>query len=364
MLEVAIHKQFDGFRLDVAFAVEPALVALFGPSGSGKSLTLQAIAGIVTPDGGRIALDGQPLYDHTGGISLPPQVRRIGYVPQRYALFPHLSVAHNIGFGLFSLSQRERTQRIGELIELFSLQGLERRRPHEISGGQQQRVALARAVAVRPRLLLLDEPFTALDAPLRTALRQELLQLAERLALKILLVSHDLADAFALGQQVLVYENGRIIQQGSRETIFFHPATARVAELVGTSNILPAVVERVEPQTLWLQWQGRRIAANPAPFAPGASVYLCVRPTQILLVRPDRVAERERENLFHGRLVNTTMQAELYTLSVQLDGSTAAADLEIVLPGYVYHRLALDREKEVLIELRKHELHLVPREQP
>lgn len=362
MLEVAIHKQLNGFRLDVAFTAEPALVALFGPSGSGKSLTLQAIAGIVTPDGGRIALDGQPLYDQTRGISLPPQIRRIGYVPQRYALFPHLSVEHNIGFGLLSLAHGERTRRIGELVELFSLQGLERRRPHELSGGQQQRVALARAVAVRPRLLLLDEPFAALDAPLRTALRQELLQLAERLTLKILLVSHDLADAFALGQQVLVYENGRIIQQGSREAIFFHPATARVAELVGTSNILPAVVERVEPQTLWVQWQGRRIAASPAPFAPGALVYLCVRPTQILLVRPDRVAERERENLFHGRLVTTTMQAELYTLSVQLDSSTAAADLEIVLPGYVYHRLALDRNKEVLIELRKDELHLVPRE--
>jgi molybdate transport system ATP-binding protein len=234
MLEVTVQKQFADFHLDVAFTVEHALVVLFGPSGSGKSLTLQAIAGIVEPEAGRIILGDQPLYDARQRINLPPQARRIGYVPQRYALFPHLTVEKNIGFGLHALSRRDQARRIAELIEIFSLQGLERRRPTELSGGQQQRVALARAVAVQPRLLLLDEPFAALDAPLRAALRQELLQLQARLQLKILLVSHDLNDAFTLGQQVIVYDGGRVIQQGVRDDIFFRPASRRVAELVGT----------------------------------------------------------------------------------------------------------------------------------
>jgi molybdate transport system ATP-binding protein len=361
MLEVALTRRFSEFQLDVAFAAEHALVVLFGPSGSGKSLTLQAIAGIVEPEAGRIVVDDHVLFDHARRINTPPQARRIGYVPQHYALFPHLTVAHNIGFGLSGLSVAERAQRVAELIELFSLQGLERRRPQELSGGQQQRVALARAVAVRPRLLLLDEPFSALDAPLRVALRQELLFIQKQLDITILLVSHDLSDAFMLGQHLIVYDHGRIIQQGAREEIFFRPATRRAAEMVGTKNILPAVVEQADAPNLWVRWQGHRLAVTSTAFAPGAPVYLCIRPTQILIVRPDRFSERKRENLLIGRIVNVLMQAEMYTLQVHVQGGVAPYDLEILLPGYVYHRLALDHEKDIVMELRKEELHLIPR---
>jgi molybdate transport system ATP-binding protein len=362
MLEVNIQKRFNGFQLDVAFTAERSLVALFGPSGSGKSLTLQAIAGMVELDAGRIVLDGQPLYDQARRISVSPQTRRVGYVPQQYALFPHLTVEKNIGFGLTALSSSERSRRINELIELFGLHGLARRRPHELSGGQRQRVALARAIAIQPRLLLLDEPFAALDAPLRASLRQELLQLAERLSLKILLVSHDLTDAFTLGQHVIVYEGGRIIQQGTREAVFFRPATPRVAELVGTGNILPARVECIEDGTLWLNWQGQRIAVSPRPFAVGSPVYACIRPTQIMVVRPDRLAERERENLLSCIIVNKQMQAETYTLQLRVDGGDSAHGLQLALPAYVYHRLSLDTETHVLVELRRQDLHVISQE--
>ena len=361
MLEVIVQKRFDGFVLDIAFTAASSLIVLFGPSGSGKSLTLQAIAGVVSLDAGRIRIDDQLLYDSAQQIYIPSQARRVGYVPQQYALFPHLSVAHNISFGLTRLSHRERTRRVAEMIETFNLGGLEQRRPHELSGGQRQRVALARAVAMQPRLLLLDEPFSALDAPLRATLRQELLQLQQRLNITIVLVSHDLADAFMLGQHLIVYENGHIIQQGAREDVFFRPATQRVAELVGTRNILPAIVAQVEPETVWVQWQGHHIAVASTPIAPGSSVYLCVRPTQILIVRPERLTERERENLLQGRIVSVMTQAEMYTLQVQVDGSSAIYDLEIILPGYVYHRLALDREKHLFMEFRRYELHLIPR---
>ncbi|MBI3304630.1 MAG: ABC transporter ATP-binding protein [Deltaproteobacteria bacterium] len=362
MLEVLIQKRLDGFRLDVAFAAEHELIVLFGPSGAGKSLTLQAIAGTVQPDVGCIVIDDQTVYDSARSITLSPQARRVGYVPQHYALFPHLTAAENISFGLTGLPRRERERRVEELITLFGLQGLERRRPHELSGGQQQRVALARALAAQPRLLLLDEPFAALDAPLRGALREELARVQARTGITVLMVTHDLADAFALGQRIIVYDGGQVIQQGTRDEVFFHPATRRVAEFVGTGNILPAVVEHAEEGTLWLRWQGHRLAVAPAPLAPGTPVFLCVRPTQILVVRPDRLTERERENLLCGHIVGELMQAETYTLHLRLDGSSAAYDLELALPGYVYHRLSLDREKRIMVELRRQVLHVIPRE--
>jgi molybdate transport system ATP-binding protein len=362
MLEVSLQKRLDGFQLNAAFMAESGLAVMFGPSGAGKSLTLQAIAGTFPPEAGRIVIDGQIVYDSAQRINLPPQARRVGYVPQHYALFPHLTAQENIGFGLVHLARPEQERRIGELIELFDLRGLEHRRPRELSGGQQQRVALARALAVQPRLLLLDEPFTALDAPLRGALRQELAQVQARWRITMLIVTHDLADAFALGQQVIVYDGGRVIQQGTQEDVFFRPRTHRVAEFVGTGNILPAVVERAEAETLWLRWQGYDIAAAPAPLAPGAPVHLCIRPPQILVVPPDRLAERKRENLLSCVIVSKQMQTETYTLYLRLDGSTAAHDLELNLPAYVYHRLSLDTEKRVMIELRRQVLHVIPRD--
>jgi molybdate transport system ATP-binding protein len=362
MLEVAIRKHFDGFQLEVAFAAEHELVALFGPSGSGKSLTLQAIAGVIHPEAGCIIIDNQTVYDSNRRIDLPPQARRVGYVPQHYALFPHLTTRENIAFGLSSMPHHEQNQRVAELVDLFELGGLEHRRPRELSGGQQQRVALARALAVQPRLLLLDEPFAALDALLRGTLRQELAQVQRRWGITLLLVTHDLADAFTLGQRIVVYDKGRVIQQGTREEVFFRPATPRVAEFVGTGNILPALVERIEDGTLWLNWQSHRIAAPPAPFAVGSSVYLCIRPTQIMVVRPDRLAERERENLLSCCIVNKQMQAETYTLQLRVDGSASTHDLELALPAYVYHRFLLDRETHLLVELRRQDLHVIPQE--
>jgi molybdate transport system ATP-binding protein len=360
MLEVTLQKRFASFDLSVAFTTGEELVALFGPSGSGKSLTLQAIAGTVLPDTGRIVLDHQPLYDSAQHYNLPSQQRRVGYVPQHYALFPHLSVAQNIAFGLSRAPRRVRAQQVAELLELFGMQGFEHRLPRQLSGGQQQRVALARALAVQPRLLLLDEPFTALDGVLRDTLRQELAQVHARWGITVLLVTHDLADVFALGQRVIVYDSGRIIQQGTRDEVFFRPVNRRVAEFVRTGNILPAVVDRLEAEALWVRWQGHTLATPPQSLSPGTPVYLCIRPTQILIVRPERLATRQRENLLSGTIVRETMQAEAYTLYFQLEHSHAPYDLEISLPGYVYHRLCLDTDKRLMVELSRQALHVIP----
>jgi molybdate transport system ATP-binding protein len=210
MLDVSIYRPLDGFTLDVHFSTDTPMSALVGPSGSGKTLTLRSVAGVFTPDAGRIVLDGEPLFDSERGIDLPPQARRVGYVPQQYALFPHLNVQENVGFGLRGVSAAERKRHIGELLELVDLAGMEQRRVQQLSGGQQQRVALARALIVRPKILLLDEPFSALDSGIRQPLRMSLLELQQTLGFKALLVTHDPADAAIAGQQ-LQFRHGQIV---------------------------------------------------------------------------------------------------------------------------------------------------------
>ncbi|MCC6177399.1 MAG: ATP-binding cassette domain-containing protein [Chloroflexi bacterium] len=211
MLDVSLYRPLDGFTLDVSFSTDTPVSALVGPSGSGKTLTLRAVAGVFSPDAGRVVLDGETLLDTERGIDLAPQSRRVGYVPQQYALFPHLDVQANIGFGLRGVDAAARRKRIGDLLDLVGLNGLERRRPSQLSGGQQQRVALARALIVKPRILLLDEPFSALDSGIRQPLRQNLIELQQALGFRALLVTHDPADAAIAGQQFR-FEHGQIVE--------------------------------------------------------------------------------------------------------------------------------------------------------
>jgi molybdate transport system ATP-binding protein len=204
------------FRLEAAFASDEDVVVLFGPSGAGKSLTLQAIAGLITPDAGRIVAGDRVLFDASRSIRVPARHRDVGYVYQDYALFPHLTVARNVSFGLkrgwpWYLPKGERL-RLEEVLELFELTGLQDSLPRDLSGGQRQRVALARALIRRPSLLLLDEPFSSLDTLLRAKMRQELLRIKERFAIPVMLITHDPEDVAALAGTLVVYEPGRVSQ--------------------------------------------------------------------------------------------------------------------------------------------------------
>jgi molybdate transport system ATP-binding protein len=218
-MEVAITRRLVAadrhFELDVAFRSDSQRLVLHGPSGSGKSMTLRAIAGLMTPDAGRIVVGERTLFDATRGVNLAPRARRLGFLFQDYALFPHLDVAQNIGFGLrqgwTNAGRRTRDERVLRLLASFELDRVARSYPAQLSGGQRQRVALARALVTEPTLLLLDEPFAALDARLRARMRGELLALQQRLALRLLLITHDPADVEALGEQVLEIRDGRIV---------------------------------------------------------------------------------------------------------------------------------------------------------
>jgi molybdate transport system permease protein len=235
-LEVAIEKQVSGFRLAVEFAADGAPLGLLGPSGSGKTMTLRAIAGLETPDRGRIVLHGRVLFDSARGVNVPARERRIGLLFQNYALFPHLTVAQNIAFGLRRVPEPERDRRVDRQLAGAHLDDLASRYPASLSGGEQQRVALARALAVEPAALLLDEPFSALDTHLRGALERQLRATLETYRGPTLFVSHNLEEAYRVCAELVVLTRGSVAARGPKEEIFRHPPTLEVARLTGCKN--------------------------------------------------------------------------------------------------------------------------------
>ncbi|MBW4697437.1 MAG: ATP-binding cassette domain-containing protein [Aphanocapsa lilacina HA4352-LM1] len=218
-LAVSIQKRLGEFQLSVDLAVECGLTILFGPSGCGKSSTLLAIAGLLRPDSGRIALGEEVFFDSARGVHIAPQHRRLGFVFQNYALFPHLNVQRNICFAIDRESPDVQRDRLRELLGLLHLEKLAHRYPAELSGGQQQRVALARALAPHPRLLLLDEPFSALDTELREELRDELKRLQIQLDLPIVMVTHTRSEALQLADTVVRLDLGQVVAVGSAATV-------------------------------------------------------------------------------------------------------------------------------------------------
>jgi iron(III) transport system ATP-binding protein len=213
---------------------------LIGPSGCGKTSLLRAVAGLEPLAAGRIRMDGRTLADAASGTHVAPEVRRIGMVFQDYALFPHLSVADNIGFGLAGLARSERAARVAQMLDLVGLAHAARRAPHQLSGGQQQRIALARALAPKPQLLLLDEPFSSLDVDLRERLAQEVRQILKAQGTTALIVTHDQLEAFALGDVIGVMNHGRLEQWADAYTLYHRPATRFVAQFIGHGVFAPA----------------------------------------------------------------------------------------------------------------------------
>jgi molybdate transport system ATP-binding protein len=230
-LEASFAKQYDGFKLDIDIKIGNELVIFFGPSGSGKSLTLKIIAGLIHPDSGTIILNNRLLFKKPG-VKIKPQHRSIGYVFQNHSIFPHMTVWQNIAFGAKGFDKNIAGDMTASMIHTFNLEGLEKKYPHQISGGQQQRTALARALIKRPDALLLDEPFSALDNPMRIRMRQCLKNVLLNLDMPVALVTHDIAEACSLGNKIFIYAHGRILQSGTPADIINNPLTEEVASLV------------------------------------------------------------------------------------------------------------------------------------
>ena len=257
-LLVDIRKQLGSFRLDASFEAENGVTSLLGASGCGKSMTLKCIAGIERPDEGHIELDGRVLFDSEKGINLPPQIRHVGYLFQNYALFPNMTVRQNILCGLNREKNRSvREARLRDMLHMLQLEGLENHKPHQLSGGQQQRVALARILVSDPRLLLLDEPFSALDGHLRDALKIELRDLLERYGREVLMVTHDRTEAYNMSSRIAVMHEGRLLTVQPTKALFADPGSVPAAILTGCKNI--AAARKLDEHTVEVPVWGVRL---------------------------------------------------------------------------------------------------------
>lgn len=239
-MEVKIEKSLEKFRLDVEFVSESRRIGILGASGSGKSLLLRSLAGVESVDKGKIVFEGRTLLDTGRKICEKPQNRRVGYLFQKYALFPTMTVEENIMAGL-SGNRSKKRERAAEFIEKFHLKGLEKRLPGELSGGQQQRTALARMMICRPQMILLDEPYSALDVYLRDQLQREMLEFLKEYPGTVLLVSHNRDEIYRMSEEMLVMDRGRIVGQGKTKALFQNPQTKIAARLTGCKNIADIV---------------------------------------------------------------------------------------------------------------------------
>jgi molybdate transport system ATP-binding protein len=294
MIQARIRKQYAkgpesaGFSLDVEFQAPRGFTALFGPSGAGKTLTLDSIAGFVRPDEGRILLDDQILFDGAAGVHLAPQARHCGYVFQNYALFPHMTLRKNLEFAVERIPRLERHRKVSEMLEKFHLTDVSGRRPFELSGGQKQRCSIARALIGAPRVLLLDEPSQGLDAPLKAELYSVLRQVREEFGIPVLLVTHDFEECMQLGDEMIVMREGRVVQTSAPRKILEQPANVDVARLLGVFNLLPVEIRGLDPGRNMgrLRYQEFELTG---PYFPGRligdKVWLCIRP-DLLSVAP------------------------------------------------------------------------------
>jgi len=306
-------RALEPLTLDVA---RGETLVLLGPSGCGKTTLLRIIAGLETPDVG-----GRVLFNDADVTRVPIERRNVGMVFQSYALFPNMNVAENIGYGLKirGVSESEREARIAELVALTGIEGLEHRRVDQLSGGQRQRVALARAVAVRPSVLLLDEPLTALDAALRERLRGELNRLLRMLGITAIYVTHDQAEAMALGDRIVVMRKGAIAQVGTPRDIYFVPANRFVAEFVGAANI----VEAVSDAGALLLPGGRLPVAGPRNGATNGNVCAMIRPESIRIVPTDGAT-------LHGQVDSVSFVGDRQRASVS---GAAAKPITVDVPN-------------------------------
>ncbi|QLE54815.1 molybdate ABC transporter permease subunit [Nostoc sp. TCL26-01] len=317
-LLVDIEKVLPSFHLKVAFSTDEQPLGLLGGSGAGKSMILRCIAGIETPTRGRIVLNGRVLFDSEKGINIPSRDRRIGFLVQNYALFPHMTVAQNIAFGLTKgLSASSMRLQVEEQLIAMQLQGLGDRYPHQLSGGQQQRVALARALASQPQALLLDEPFSALDTHLRSQLEQQMTATLTDYQGATLFVTHNMEEAYRVCPNLLVLEHGSPIQHGSRYAIFENPATVSVAQITGCKNFSSTVVESAQ-QIAAIDWG---CSLNVIEPTQSESSHVGIRAHQITFTN-----DPNQDNTFPCWLVRTSETPHRMTLFLKLH--TAANGLE------------------------------------
>ena len=356
MLEVSVKKTIGSFKADIIFSQKKGVLSVLGSSGCGKSLTLKLITGLITPDEGKISLNAKILFDSKNNINVPTRKRNIGYVFQNYALFPHLTVEENIMFGLKSLDRRMRKDRTYEIIKKIHLSGLEKRYPGQLSGGQQQRAAIARTLAPEPDMLLLDEPFSAIDNHIKHFLEIELLEIISNNYHKpVLFVTHNIEEAYRLSDNIMLIENGNVIQSGRKDKIIDYPSTCNSARITGCKNIFDAEIvsgsgEIIEIKSGDLVFKVKKDRAK----CVSGKVTACIRAHYVEI---NAKKNKYNNNTFECRITNviegvfsTTVLAECGGISFRAELSKSAIGINELI-----------KNKKTIIRIPEDKLFLVDR---
>src|SRR3989338_9183528 len=361
-LSFHLKKRFRDFSIDIGFSTKENMSVLFGPSGAGKSLLLNLLSGIIKPDQGFVSIDGREVFNSAAGVNVPIRDRKIGYLFQDYALFPHMTVFENIAYGISH--EPKNSSRVEELLDLMRLGGLEHRFPKELSGGQRQRAALARTLAAEPRILFLDEPFSALDYQVREKLRADLLMIHQRYPITTLFVTHDLEEAFVMGENIAIINNGRLEQFGAREEVFYKPKTKNVAKFLGARNIFSGIIVSLNEKTVAIE--NPDIGEIKAFLHPeevelslGQKITFGIRPEEIMIIRPDKPIDKKvKDNLLDGEVLTTLGKGTSHTVYFKVKDRDATVKIEI--PNFAYRKLKLSKDKTITVSLKKESIWIIP----
>jgi len=364
MLEVRVQKCHaaggNAFSLDAAFRAAPGFTILFGASGAGKTTLLDCVAGLVRPDNGRIAIGKRVMFDTAENVDVPTSRRRVGYVLQDLALFPHLTVEQNISYGLTHLPAEEQAKRRQNILQQFRISPLAKRNACEISGGERQRVALARTLVTDPVVLLLDEPLAALDAATKAKIIDDLREWNRLHRIPILYVTHSRDEVFALGERVIVLEAGRIVAEGTPHEVMRAPQMETVAQLAGFENVLDATVEAVHPERgtmlcqLTAAGSAKLLLETPLVRAEtGSLLKVGIRAGDILLATSPPVGLSAR-NVIPGRI--TSLQQRDVIVAAKID---CGVDIEVHLTLAARDSLRLSAGHQVWLVIKTHSCHLM-----
>jgi molybdate transport system ATP-binding protein len=360
-LSVQLGKYFPGagrdFTLDITCSIAPGITIVFGPSGAGKTTLLDCIAGLTTPDSGKITIGDRVLFDWARGMNVPIQSRRVGYVFQDLALFPHLIVAKNVQYGLAGINGSERRKKSDAILESFRIAHLRDRKPKEISGGERQRVALARALVTDPCVLLLDEPLAALDAATKSKIIDDLRAWNAAHSIPIAYITHNREEVFALGDRVLVLENGRIIADGTPHGVMGAPRRESLAQLIGFENIFNAAVAAAHEDrgtmTCRIADSNVELETPLLRAEVGSKLLIAVRAGDILLatVHPAGLSAR---NVIPGRLLSLEQRDVIVVARVN-----CGVEMEVHLTLAARDSLQLQPGREVWLIVKTHSCHLM-----
>jgi molybdate transport system ATP-binding protein len=360
MLDVQLEKTLNAasaapFKLDLRFEAGPGVLILFGASGAGKSLTLQLLAGLQIADQGRIRVGSETLFDSSQQINVPVRLRRVGFVFQNLALFPHLNTRQNVAYGLAHLGAAERQQRVDAMLEKLKIDRLAARVPRTLSGGEQQRVALARALVTRPRMLLLDEPLSALDLSIKRSILADLQHINQELRIPILYVTHNRSEALSLGERLLLLEAGRIVAEGKPIDVLSQPLKESVANLTGVENLFDVRILERNPErgTLTCDAGGCRLEIPYGEWPVDRPLRVGLRSGDILLaVSPPEGLSAQ--NILPGQI--RRIDSADYEVCLQVD---CGKIFDVTLTRTAVETLELSLGREVWLIFKAHSCHVL-----